>query len=260
MRVSDNISSKKILDLMDRLRQERTLIRVQVPGTGYEGLTIITGLVPDRVAPHFFVDAPPGIAQKVRPLEGHLARFDFLGPQRVPHAFSATLQELTGQDVRVHLPSSLERAQQRQNFRIPAPDGVHLAFAWDGMPQRGGILNISLGGTLIRPTERDLVPRGLTPGDRLKSASILTPTRGLEAPIVIQEARVIRSQTGEEPGFPYYAIVFDRILRQDMRNFEGWINRLQRRILQEHRLRSAGEKATEEVPGAPRRIYPPGSP
>ena len=60
----DRISGKRMLGVLNELARERTVLRLNALGTGYEGLTIATGVVREQNTSYLLVDYPAGFREE----------------------------------------------------------------------------------------------------------------------------------------------------------------------------------------------------
>ena len=58
MESTDKVTGNKIVSLLDQTRKDRTILRMNVLGTGYEGLTMVIGFDNKNGKQLFIIDYP----------------------------------------------------------------------------------------------------------------------------------------------------------------------------------------------------------
>ena len=76
---SEKISGNKLVDVFRRLQKDRTILRLNLIGKGYEGLTIVTDIRADNGYPYLLIDYPGGSGKTIADSEGGRAFFEFSG-------------------------------------------------------------------------------------------------------------------------------------------------------------------------------------
>ncbi len=149
MQTPESINGKKANDLIAWLETSRTLIKVAVPRSRYERLTLITHLDKKGGAPVFSIDPPEGVAEAISEAENEdppLLQFEFSGEDRLLHRFESDVAEFTATHIWLQYPEEIQRYQLRDNFRIKAPSSAELSLTIDDNEIRMAVDNISMGG------------------------------------------------------------------------------------------------------------------
>ena len=143
----NNIEGNQLFDMFHRLIQEQTLLKVSLPGTDFESLTVLTA-TKSQDHQHFFqIDMPEGFSSASRQLPLKTLQFEFTGEGQLAHRFEAVFQDIKKTCIWLAFPESIQRFQMRNNFRIKVHRNSFAAVkAENEIALRMGIDNISVGG------------------------------------------------------------------------------------------------------------------
>lgn len=237
----DRIYGDKIIGLLELLKKERTVLKLNLLGKDYERLTIVTGLIDENESSYFLIDYPGGfreILDDFGPDEAHEQRvvFEFIGSDKIPFAFRTVLDQVQGRDIRVKTPEYIERIQRRRHFRIEPPMDTKILFLRDTKKLENSVLNLSLGGALISPLVKPTLGSRLYPGEIVHNINLIAHKKIFKMRICIKKAMVRRAGKNSETGRYFYALRFMEIEKEDEKVLEKWLHKWQRAILQKRSL------------------------
>ncbi len=93
MHAFEKIKGDKINELLKDLYQNQVLIKVYVDGSGYEHLTLITGLESDAKTPLLGIDTPIGLQKVLREKQSDRVGIEFKGWDQLTYKFETHLDE-----------------------------------------------------------------------------------------------------------------------------------------------------------------------
>jgi hypothetical protein len=237
MSESEKIQNKKLLKLMEQLKQNKTLLSMRLVGQGYNQLTIITDIRKNKKASFFVIDMPRNFMDAVAEIAVWKIHFEFNGLDNLKHIFTTSGGKFFGKEIQIPFPDYVERFQRRRHFRISVPFGTKLFFM-SGEVQWGiNLINISLSGTLgslSRLTKKDNKELILKKGDSLKNIEIVVSSdkERSERKVKIKESVVRRAEHDWQKGLDYYAFEFLDIRRGEKKTLTKIIYDFQRLSLQ----------------------------
>ncbi len=232
MENADRIEGKKIYGLLEQARQERTMLRLNIIGSGYEALTVIIGIGDSENNDMSFIIDRPGSGETAPPLaEGRRCFFEFSGKDKIQYSFKAPITRIEDDCLIMELPDVIERIQRRRHFRVPAPAGVKCF-----MPHRNGgfefdVINLSEGGALVCYESKIHDKTILYRGSILRNLRFLSSEEGLRTRIDINSAEIIRINKNPDRGKYDFAIKFADISKQDEERVRQFVYDCQRREL-----------------------------
>jgi len=225
----DTISGEMIIELIDELIKNRTFVKVDVPGTSYERLTMITRKTGKGAMRKFEIDPPEGMKALLPPDGIRTLHFEFSNENKLPHRFRASVASF-GETIWLTYPDTIRRYQLRNNFRIMIPGDTHCATIIQGTNVHMGVENISLGGMFCYcpDTFRTLLKMGLS----VKNLQLRIAIGGKEHMLSIDSALVRRIEGRVRP--KHFGIAFDFIglKPETMKGLTQVVYGLQRNYLQ----------------------------
>ena len=226
----EKIENHKILELLQHLIKDKTLVKVSLPKDEYESLTVVTELRDQDSLPQFRIAAPEGLAAVLKDKNAPHLNFEFTARDHLNHRFEAQLRALTQSDVWLTCPDHIKRFQMRRNFRINAPRGAELAVTIDDTDIRMVIVNISLGGAFCHclNTHKPLVENHR----RIEDLDLVFTLRNKSKTIQIQAAEIRRMDLHARPKHFGVAYEFVQIGKQAKKQLTQQIYDLQREFLQ----------------------------
>jgi hypothetical protein len=146
MTTFETIEGLKIDLIFDHLIGERTLVKVSLPQTSYEQLTLVTDVRESQNSKAFRIDPPKGLMDNLRQAHTHRLEFEFTGPDQLLHRFEASATSSSGSAIWLEYPLKIARYQMRDNFRVKLGNNSFAEMEIDKQKVRMEIDNLSLGG------------------------------------------------------------------------------------------------------------------
>ena len=231
------LSKEKTHQLFKYLMDKRVLVKLVVKGTGYESVTVITGLRSRNRQAQFSIDSPDDFQIVLQSKDcGHLL-FEFNGQDKVLYTFETPPDpEWRRGEVWIPVPDEVDRIQRRRNFRLEAPMGTELVLRQLQPALRMVVLDFSLGGLLcVVESARERIKRNLmlTRGRHLKSLELLFRDENVTTKIRITEATIVRVETNPVTGYRQYAFQFSRIEGNEEKSLTRVLYNMQRKMLRQ---------------------------
>jgi c-di-GMP-binding flagellar brake protein YcgR len=227
----EEISGEKLLELFNRIKQERTILRLHLLGKDFERLTIITGLERKNDETYLAIDSPKDLGDHLTEDKGGRLFFEFTDKKKIHYSFKTNLKDLAGNNALVHLPQSVNRLQRRKNFRINTPIGTRLNLKIRGKAFSLAVINLSQNGILIQQTGENHSDKVFFKGLVLKRLDLVCPKRGKEEHLLIQQAVIQRVEKNINPGRFYYGLQFTEIDKNEEEGLRQFIYECQREEL-----------------------------
>lgn len=146
MTTFETIEGLKIDSIFDHLIGERTLVKVSLPRTSYEQLTLVTDVREDQNSRTFRIDPPKGLKDNLRKAHTDRLEFEFTGPDQLLHKFEAPATSFSDSAIWLEYPLKIARYQMRDNFRVKVGTNSFAEMEIDEQKVRMDIDNLSLGG------------------------------------------------------------------------------------------------------------------
>ena len=146
MTTFETIEGLKIDSIFDHLVGERTLVKVSLPRTSYEQLTLVTDVREDQNSKAFRIDPPKGLMDNLRQAHTDRLEFEFTGPDQLLHRFEASATSSSDSAIWFEYPQQIARYQMRDNFRVTLGNNSFAEMKIDDQKVRMEIDNLSLGG------------------------------------------------------------------------------------------------------------------
>ena len=231
------LSKEKTSQLFRYLKDQRVLVKLVVKGTGYESVTVITGLRSRKKQEEFRIDSPDDFQIILQSRDCGNLYFEFNGQDKVLYTFETTPDpEWQSGEVWIPVPDGVDRIQRRRNFRLEAPMGTELVLRQLHPPLRMVVLDFSLGGLLcVVESARERIKRNLmlTRGRTLRNSELLFRDENVTTKIRIAEATIVRVETNPVTGYRQYAFQFVRMDKNEEKSLTRVLYSMQRRLLRQ---------------------------
>jgi len=145
----EKIEGENIADILKTIKKDKTLIKMRIPGKGYECLTIITNVFPYKDKSAFMIDSPKDFRPVFSDPENVKMHFEFTGKDNLSYTFKTSGGEIHHDEIKIKFPDFINRKQRRKDFRLEVPPGTKLHVKINAKLLRMPVLDVSLGGTLI---------------------------------------------------------------------------------------------------------------
>jgi c-di-GMP-binding flagellar brake protein YcgR len=226
----ENIEGSRRIELLKELRDDRTFLQLTLPESDYNNLTIITRILDEGNNFSFLIDTPKGLHKAIADTEAQQLFFEFSSKDRVTHRFHADIATVSQDGVLCQSPPSIERYQQRDNFRVRAVYPCQAEAHIDDAVIEMEIDNVSLGGVYCycRNEFKSLFEKGANLEDMELSFTLQDDCMR----IPIQLATVNRVEPRHRPRQFGIAFEFIRISQEARQHLVQQIYELQREFLQ----------------------------
>ncbi|MDA8140284.1 MAG: PilZ domain-containing protein [Desulfobacteraceae bacterium] len=233
MQSFEKIPKESVASLIEALIKEKRLVKMAVPGTDLEQLTIITGIKNDRSGACFQIDPPEELKAALQKKSLKTLTFEFSNEARLTHRFEAEIRA-TGQGIWISLPEYIERYQLRNNFRIKAPANAQAVVMIEDAEITMVVDNISLGGIYCHCPNS--VKESITPELTLDNMELIFSFGGGRYTLSIDRAIVRRIEGRTRPRSFGLAFEFLRLNTTEKVRLTEIVYELQRDYLR-NRLR-----------------------
>jgi c-di-GMP-binding flagellar brake protein YcgR len=223
----ENIRGRDILNLIEQVHRDRTLINMRLLDSDMELLTLIDDIQTSKRGWLFSVDLAPDLKQRLDSTNDPSLRFEFTDANKVPCEFITSPVEISTDRVWLLFPDVIHREQKREHFRIETPIGTRVCFQKNGEAHQLNVSDISMGGILATVRIKGRHRHILSVGDRLLDIDICFPSTRLR----IREAVVIRQEERMSPLTLYYGIQFKAVDIDENRSLKEILYSLQREFL-----------------------------
>lgn len=230
MTTFETIEGLKIDSIFDYLIGERTLIKVSLPQTSYENLTLFTEVREDQNLKSFRIDPPKGLLANLRKAQADRLTFEFTGPDRLLHRFEVPATSFSKSNIWCEYPLKIERYQMRDNFRVKAVSGSLAELEIDQQKVQMEIDNISLGGVYCL-CKKKLKPLFDEAG-RLEDMTLKIVSKNDTFISTIDVVQVKRIERHARPRFFGIAFQFIRMQHDVRKKLIQYIYEMQRQFLQ----------------------------
>ncbi len=233
----ENIEGPKLNTIFSGLASEKTFIKVSVPHSAYESLTVVAQSVKDSSRNLFRIDPPKGLVDTLAQSNASQLHFEFSSKDGVAHHFDSEIKSITAEAVRLHFPSFIQRYQQRDNYRVKVlfESFAKLILSEDEL--RMEIENLSLGGVYCYCLNRHKSKFEENQSIEGLELYITMPDECYAVPVA--KARVNRIEPKPKPKHFGIAFEFTRLERDSKKILVQQIYELQRQRLK-HRLNLIG--------------------
>ncbi len=223
----ENIRGKDVLNLIEQVQRDRTLVNMRLPKTDMELLTLIDDIQTSKRGRMFAVDLTADLKKRLDSTDDASLRFEFTDLNKVPCEFAASPAEISDDRIWILFPDVIYREQKREHFRIEAPLGSKLCFIKDTVKYLMNVSDISMGGILVTLRIGARSDRVLSIGERLRDIEIIFPADRLQ----IREAVVVRQEERALTRTVHFGIQFKAIDGNERRALKAILYNLQREFL-----------------------------
>ena len=230
MEAFDKIRGKKLFTQLNQLREKKTILKMNILGTGYEGLTIVTGVKNNNGAPFFLIDYPGGAGDILKNSIGKKAVFEFTDDSKIQYSFRTFIGKVGKFDIWIGFPEFIDRIQRRKHFRVSPPAGTVIVFNYNGKYELN-VINISEGGALISQKARFHNKYLFNQGGNLQYLNMICNDDELKVNIRIRRAEIKRIEKRTESGRFNYAVKFIDVGKKEEEDIKDFIYRSQRQAL-----------------------------
>lgn len=230
MTAFETIDGLKIDSIFDHLIGERTLVKVCLPQTSYESLTLFTDVRKDQKSKAFRIDPPKGLMDNLRQAHTDRLEFEFTGPDQLLHRFEAEATSFSESDLWFEYPLKIARYQMRDNFRVKVRSDSFAELEIDEQKVRMKIDNLSLGGAycLCKKKFKPLFAED----SRLEDMALKIAFKNEAFSSNIDLVQVKRIEPHVQPKFFGIAFEFIRMQNDVKKKLVHYIYEMQRQFLQ----------------------------
>ena len=231
----EEITGHGVKEVFESLQKHKTLVRLRLPGTGYQHLTVVTGIRRKLNKLYFLLDYTEGFKEAVSGKETPLAEFEFTGSEdKILRSFSVAGVSYYRDQLCFKFPKVIQRHQRRKYFRLEAPVGTTIEFKCEGRECSEKVVDISLGGVLIAlvsfgDTGRKGLPFDV--GDELHDVTLCFPTDAGEERITVKRASVVRFDQGTPEADTCCGLHFIEIETSEVKALTDFVYHYQRKYL-----------------------------
>lgn len=208
---AQKIIGEDIFDLLENLKKNRTLLRIQFANSDFGGLTLIIDIHKDKKKPRFQIDHPPGFIEMVEKADDFNLLFEFSGDDNLQYSFKTAGVDISNNIIWINFPDYIERLQRRNDFRLIVPGGTKLHLESEQIQHEMTVINISLGGLLgAYATFRDKSEKRhiFEVGNILTNLSLIFPYKNDYSCVKIKESEVKRIAPDSRYKQIFYALQF----------------------------------------------------
>lgn len=227
----NKITGEKRFKIIQELRKNRTIIRINLLGKGYEGLTMVTGVNTMDNIPLILVDRPTGYSDYVQDSTGERVFLEFIGKDKIQYNFKTIIEKEGDDDILIQLPKVINRVQRRKHFRIEPPLGTSVAFTADSKKYHLNVINLSMGGVMVSQGTEVHDKEIFFKGRSLRDILLLCEDNGIKTRIKIKKGEIVRVEKNEENEKYGYAIQFMEIDKDTGQQLHVFIYLSQRVVL-----------------------------
>jgi c-di-GMP-binding flagellar brake protein YcgR len=216
----EEISGKKMLELIEQLKKDKIVLSVHILDTENEGLSIILGtkIVNDKQC--LILDFPTGIGGMIFHAKDLKVAIEFADKNKIHYNLKSVIEDVTRQNLYVRLPRVIYRIQRRKFFRTESPLGLKMIIDEKSERYEFNVINISEGGALISHPAKLHNDIRFFKG-AVKPVIIVCREDDHVQTIKIDKAEISRIKSVRETGNYNYALQFiecDKREEKDLRN------------------------------------------
>lgn len=232
---TQKIQGKNRFDVFERLKKEKTLIRIKMERLDHEEWTTITD-VRTKGKTHFFIIRPPNkfIDTAAGYENGHID-FEFNSKDGMQFVFICTSGKILDEEVWIPFPEFIQQIQRRSDFRLGFQGGTILNFEIDRVKYKMDLINLSMGGCCAEiPAIKDEPEKSpvLKTGDSLLDVNIVSSLQEDNLEVQIKKASIIRVDDRKNNNGYRLGLQFVDIEREEVNKLKKMIYDLQRYFLQ----------------------------
>ena len=239
MQKPDKIEGDNLVNIFKTLKEDKTLIKMRLPGKDYECLTIITNVFPLKQKSAFMIDSPKDFRSAFGDLKNIKMHFEFTGKDNLSYTFKTFGGEIHHDEIKVKFPEFINRKQRRKDFRLEVPPGTKFHININSKLLKMTVLDVSLGGTLIaiigRMSESE-DKQIFKVGESFEDIELLFPMEGKSFKSQIKKATVVRVVKSSHKPKKCCALQFVSIDKNEENALTKFIYKYQQQLLRK-RLR-----------------------
>lgn len=231
MQNSERISGQRLFHLFDYLQKRRTILKINLLGRDYEGLTNVTGLETHNNIRYFLIDYPGGSREIFQPAEGSKVIFEFSGEDKLQHTFKSVIGKVAEDDIWIKFPEAIERIQRRNHFRVSPPIGSKVYHKIDNRRYEFNVLNVSHAGALINQDASYHRKSLFYVGGYLNRILLVCNEDYAKVRVEIKRSEINRIEQNVTTGKYQYALQFLDIEKNMEDKLKAYIYHCQREVL-----------------------------
>ncbi len=239
MQELDKIEGDNIANVLKTLKNDKTLIKMRLPGKDYECLTIITNVYHSKKKSAFMIDSPKDFQSTFGGLNDIKMRFEFTGNDNLNYTFKTSGGEIHQDEIKVKFPDFINRKQRRRDFRLEVPPGTRLHVKINSKLFKMTVLDVSLGGTLVAlsgSVSESEYKQFIKTGYNFEDIELLFPMEGKSFKSKIKKATIVRMVKGSFKPKNCCGIQFVIIDKNEKKALTKFIYKFQQQFLRK-RLR-----------------------
>jgi c-di-GMP-binding flagellar brake protein YcgR len=232
---AERVTGQNLINMIETLKKEKTIIKLLIPGAGIEGLSIVVGIKTGDSQPGFIIDFPAGVGIGIFYAQGSRIVIEFNDREKINYRLRSVIASVTKQQIFIAIPEFIQRLQRRNFFRIVSPIGTRVIINDGNKKYELDVIDISEGGALIsHPVkyhdENKFFKGAVTP------LLILHKNGNSIQSIKVNKAEIIRAGKVVETGNFNYALKFLDYDKKDADILRNFIYSCQRRMIQKKRF------------------------
>ncbi len=226
----ETIEGMKIDTIFDHLINKKVLVKVSLPDSTYENLTLFTAVKKDQKLKEFRMDPPKGLIDNLRQAQSDRLAFEFTGPDQLLHRFDAAPTAVSDSAMWLEFPQQVARYQMRDNFRVKVLAGSYAELRIDELAIRMEIDNLSLGGVycLCKKKFKPLFEME----HRFEMMTLSVALKNDTFVSTIDSVQVKRIEPQSKPRYFGIAFEFTKMHNDVRKNLVQYIYEMQRQFLQ----------------------------
>jgi c-di-GMP-binding flagellar brake protein YcgR len=221
---------------IDQLIHNKRWLKIHITSNDYERISVITQKKIIGGEDCFQVDTPPDLNEIIVNASNKIElKLEFRGSDNIRYQFSTKHWQLINSQLWIVKPDSIDRIQNRNNFRVAAPLESHLIVQQDSTQLIMRLENISIGGAfasthLTHPHHSSNFKPEV--GEQIAGIQLSFPVDIMENSIHVLQAQIIRIEKGFQKSRVGYALHFIEIDSIQKNLLTRAVYHLQRRFLQ----------------------------
>jgi c-di-GMP-binding flagellar brake protein YcgR len=224
------IAEEQIPVLFGRLKRERTILKLYIPGINNDWLSIVIGIEAHNGLPCFVIDFPGGAGHDLWNSQGKRAIIEFTDRNRVHCRLKSVIEKIEDQNIYMLMPETVYRLQRRGFFRVPSPINTRVIIRDEDGSLDLDVVNIGEGGVLVsNPTSSHRSVRFFR--GAFKGLSIVYKENEAQERIEIKKAEIRRVVKRPETGCYEYAFMFRDRGKDIEKEIRKFIYSCQRKML-----------------------------
>ena len=230
---ADTIRGDAITAILNELVQSKTLVRIKMIGKDYEQLTLIHAIRSRKGERYFLIEHPIELQDVLTDYSGLPFQFEFTNAHGIPYTFTTLGDWMEDEEIWLRFPETIERRQQRKNFRIEVPPNTILYFSHQNQKYTLSVVNLSLGGSLGAFMRKGggATPMEVSVGDIIEQLKLVFRNGPLTRQLSILKAKVVRTEQKSTSEDMFLACEFLQMDKENERKLTEIIFELQRQIL-----------------------------